>query len=93
MTKKEKYEREVLQTKFDMEKEIEKLRHKNKLAEIEAEKLAKIEASTHDFDCKMSLHRLKRADIRRSQVGRDMRFFGRKFDKTGEKDGVPTSQD
>jgi len=51
---------------FEYEKELEEIRHKNRMEEIEAEKQAKLEVEKAKYDYKLSLHRLKRADIKRT---------------------------
>ena len=48
--------------------ELEKLRHENKMKEIEAEFECRRKAETQKFDHMMQMHRLKRADISRSQM-------------------------
>ena len=54
--------------------ELEELRHKHKMEEIEAECKAKKEAETQKFDHMMSMHRIKRADIGRSQMRKDFNY-------------------
>jgi len=51
---------------YELEKELEELRHKNRLEEIEAERKAKLEVEKAKFDYQLSIHRLKRADIKRT---------------------------
>ena len=48
------------------ETELEKLKHKNKMLEIEAEKKARIEVENLKFDRSMELQRIKSAEIRRA---------------------------
>jgi len=60
---------------YELEKELEELRHKNRLEEIEAEKQARLEVEKfkHEKEVEkfkhekeLERHRLKRADIRRT---------------------------
>lgn len=50
--------------------EFENLRHKNRMLEIETEKLAKIECLKIGFDFKLQLQRIKSAEIRKNQERR-----------------------
>jgi len=54
--------------------ELEELRHKNKMEEIEAEFECRRKAETQKFDHMMQMHRLKRADIGRSQMRKDFNY-------------------
>lgn len=56
--------------KLKAEKEIENLRHKHKMLEIDSERKAKLEVENSKFNNIMSAHRLKRADVKRSITGR-----------------------
>lgn len=46
--------------------ELEKLRHKNKMLEIETERKARIEVEKLKFDYHMQLQRIKTAEIKRA---------------------------
>ena len=63
------------------EEGIEELRHRNKMEEIEAEKKARLEVIDAErdmektrFENQMSLHRLKRADIRRTMEAKNFQY-------------------
>ena len=54
--------------------ELEELRHKHRMEEIEAEYDQKKKAEAQKFDHMMSMHRIKRADIGRSQMRKDFNY-------------------
>ena len=71
MNDKELSNRKELATfKFKLAEKIAKLRHKNKMEEIESEKNARMEADKFKEESMKSLHRLKRADLRREHPER-----------------------
>lgn len=53
---------------------LEELRHKNRMEEIEKEFEFRKRAEATRFDNQMSMHRLKRADIRRTQTRKDFDY-------------------
>lgn len=74
---------------FKLFKELEELKHKFKLIEIETEKKARLECFEFEHSCKirfekyklnaiMSAHRLKRADFKRARE--EKRQFGEEKD-------------
>ena len=56
-----------------IEKELEQLRHKNKMEEIEAEKQARIEVEKLSHENQKSVWRLKRADRKREMQFDELR--------------------
>jgi hypothetical protein len=61
------------------EQSLEQLRHKNRMAEIEAEKLAKIEVEKVRFDYACQLQRIKNADIKRTIAKRENKNFAENY--------------
>lgn len=60
---------------YEKEKELEELKHKNKMLQLEAQK-KNIELK---FQRKMDYHRIKRADIQRTleiKALKDKKFYG-----------------
>ena len=64
MVKKETAKERLLKEEF----ELEELRHKNRMEEIEKEVAGKKSVEALKFENQMSLHRMRRADITRSQM-------------------------
>ena len=53
--------------------DIEKLRHKNRMKEIEAEEQAKINVAKVKFDYDCQMQRIRSAEIRKTQHRKDFR--------------------
>ena len=56
-----------IKLKHKLEKEIEDLRHNNKIEELELEKKLKLVAENIKFDHQCQLQRIRSAEIQRSQ--------------------------
>ncbi|MFW6129828.1 MAG: hypothetical protein ACOC1X_02245 [Promethearchaeota archaeon] len=61
---KEKEDKE--DSEIDRKIELEKLRHKNRMEEIEARRKAEKQVVKYEFDKKCEYHRIKNADIKRN---------------------------
>lgn len=59
---------------FNLKKELIELSHKYRMEEVESERKARIETETLRFNNQMSIHRLKRADVRRAIESKGRRY-------------------
>ena len=59
---------------FDLEKELEDLKHKHQLEQTEAEKQARIELEKIKHENAISLHNMKREDFQKKEKRRGKRF-------------------
>ena len=64
----------VKEKRLKEEFELEELRHKNRMEEITSETTGKKTIESLKFDNQMSLHRIKRADINRTQMRKEFDY-------------------
>ena len=68
---------------FEYRKELEELKHSNKMEEIKFEKECKLEVEKSHHEKEMERQRIKGAEIRKSQERRMNRNFMESYHKNG----------
>jgi len=71
----------VTKTEFNMLKEIETIKHENKMEEIEAERKARIDVEKLKHEQDKERQRIKGAEIRKSQERQSNRSFMENYHK------------